>query len=79
MNKAILLNLLEAFQPVKIPDDLFSGVQLKLSPGTAEYLYAGAYLYVESVLNEGIAFYTAAWYFYLTYFILISNLRCNYI
>ncbi|PON88034.1 Fanconi anaemia protein FANCD [Trema orientale] len=56
MNKAILLPLLEAFQPVKIPDDFFLDMQLKLSPGTAEYCYFGAYSFVESVLDEACSF-----------------------
>ena len=60
MNKAILLSLLEAFQPVKIPDHFFSSMQLKLSPGTAEYLYFGAYSFIETVLDEGVLFNSVA-------------------
>lgn len=60
MNKRNLLYLVEAFQPVNIPDQFSSGMQLKLSPGTAEYWYFGAYSFVESVLEEGILFYCAA-------------------
>ncbi|KAM6572236.1 hypothetical protein CsatA_016316 [Cannabis sativa] len=52
MNKEILLYLLEAFQLGKIPEHFFSSMQLTLLPGTAEYLYVGAYLFVESVLDE---------------------------
>lgn len=54
MDKAILSYLLEAFQPINIPDDIFSGMQLNLSPGTIEYLYFGAYLFVEGVLDAGM-------------------------
>ncbi|XP_062107055.1 uncharacterized protein LOC133818291 [Humulus lupulus] len=56
MNKEILLYLLEAFQPGKIPDNFFSSMQLTLLPGTAEYLYVGVYLFVESVLDEACSF-----------------------
>lgn len=54
MKNATLLSLLEAFQPAKLPDDFLSGVEFKLSPGTAEFLYIGVYAFIESVLNEGI-------------------------
>lgn len=53
MDKTVLSYLLEAFQPVNTPDDIFSGMQLNLSPGTIEYLYFGAYLFVEGVLDTG--------------------------
>uniref|UniRef100_A0A803QII1 Fanconi anemia group D2 protein n=1 Tax=Cannabis sativa TaxID=3483 RepID=A0A803QII1_CANSA len=56
MNKEILLYLLEAFQLGKIPEHFFSSMQLTLLPGTAEYLYVGAYLFVESVLDEACCF-----------------------
>ncbi|XP_048327057.2 uncharacterized protein LOC107405260 isoform X1 [Ziziphus jujuba] len=56
MDKAILSYLLEAFQPINIPDDIFSGMQLNLSPGTIEYLYFGAYLFVEGVLDAACSF-----------------------
>lgn len=54
MDKSVLSCLLEAFQPVNISDDIFSGMQLNTSPGTIEYLYFGAYLFVEGVLDAGM-------------------------
>ncbi|KAF3445135.1 hypothetical protein FNV43_RR14828 [Rhamnella rubrinervis] len=56
MDKTVLSYLLEAFQPVNIPDDIFSGMQLNLSPGTIEYQYFGAYLFVEGVLDTACSF-----------------------
>lgn len=52
--KPVLSDLLEAFQPNKIPDSVLSDIQPNILPGTVEYLYLGAYSYLESVLNTGI-------------------------
>ncbi|XP_057476207.1 uncharacterized protein LOC130764144 isoform X1 [Actinidia eriantha] len=52
--KLILSDLLEAFQPNKIPDCFFSGMQEIHSPGNIEYLYCGAYSFLEEVLEEAI-------------------------
>ena len=52
--KSVLSDLLEAFQPNKIPDSVLSDIQPNILPGTVEYLYLGAYSYIESVLNTGI-------------------------
>lgn len=54
MDKSILSYLLEAFQPINIPGNIFSAMQLNLSPGTVEYLYFGAYLFFEGVLDTGM-------------------------
>ena len=51
--KSVLSDLLEAFQPNKIPDSVLSDIP-NILPGTVEYLYLGAYSYIESVLNTGI-------------------------
>ncbi|KAL5581637.1 hypothetical protein UlMin_014079 [Ulmus minor] len=56
MDKAILSCFLDAFQPVKIPDNFLSGMQLNLPPGTLEHLYIGVYSFVEGVLNEACSF-----------------------
>ncbi|KAG2717749.1 hypothetical protein I3760_03G190400 [Carya illinoinensis] len=47
----ILSDLLEAFQPIESPDAVLSDIRSNLSQGTLEYLYLGAYSYIESVLN----------------------------
>lgn len=52
--KAVLSDLLEAFQPIKILDSVLSDIQPNILPGTVEYLYLGAYSYIEGVLNIGI-------------------------
>ena len=54
LDKQILSDLLEAFQPLKISDSIFSGLQPVPLPGTIEYLYCGAYSFVEDVLDLGI-------------------------
>lgn len=55
MNLSVLSNLLEAFQPVKISDSIFSNAQEIPSPGNLEYLYCGSYSFLEEVLDIGIA------------------------
>ncbi|XP_050384590.1 uncharacterized protein LOC126801166 [Argentina anserina] len=55
-DKPALVCLLEAFQPNKIPDGFFVGIQPNLSPGTAEYLYFGAYSFFEDVLDIACSF-----------------------
>lgn len=50
----ILSDLLEAFQPIKSPDAVLSDIHSNISKGTLEYMYLGAYSYIESVLNIGI-------------------------
>lgn len=52
--KSCLSDLLEAFQPSKIPDCIFSGMQSIPSPGNVDYLYCGAYSFLEGVLEEAI-------------------------
>ncbi|KAK4576846.1 hypothetical protein RGQ29_027402 [Quercus rubra] len=54
--KSVLSDLLEAFQPNKIPDSVLSDIQPNILPGTVEYLYLGAYSYIESVLNTVCSF-----------------------
>ncbi|GMY31923.1 Fanconi anemia group D2 protein homolog isoform X1 [Fagus crenata] len=54
--KPVLSDLLEAFQPNKIPDSVLSDIQPNIFPGTVEYLYLGAYSYIESVLNTVCSF-----------------------
>lgn len=54
MNLSVLSNLLEAFQPVKISDSIFSNAQEIPSPGNLEYLYCGSYSFLEEVLDIAI-------------------------
>ncbi|KAM3696898.1 hypothetical protein ACB094_06G074000 [Castanea mollissima] len=54
--KPVLSDLLEAFQPNKIPGSVLSDIQPNILPGTVEYLYLGAYSYLESVLNTVCSF-----------------------
>lgn len=54
--KPVLSDLLEAFQPNKMPDSVLSDIQPNILPGTVEYLYLGAYSYIESVLNTVCSF-----------------------
>ncbi|KAJ9686029.1 hypothetical protein PVL29_015082 [Vitis rotundifolia] len=56
LDKPILTGLLEAFQPIKIQDSIFSGLQPIPLPGTIEYLYCGAYSFVEDVLDLACSF-----------------------
>lgn len=57
MNKSVLSDLLEAFQPSKISESVFDGIQPSPSPGTIEYLYLGASSFIEDVLDIGIISY----------------------
>lgn len=54
MNKPVLSDLLQSFQPVKIPDAIISGLQPVPLSGTIEYLYLGVFSFLEDVLNIGI-------------------------
>ncbi|RVW85871.1 hypothetical protein CK203_035286 [Vitis vinifera] len=56
LDKPILTGLLEAFQPIKMQDSIFSGLQPIPLPGTIEYLYCGAYSFVEDVLDLAYSF-----------------------
>ncbi|XP_047954928.1 Fanconi anemia group D2 protein isoform X3 [Salvia hispanica] len=51
-----LLDLLKAFQPTEISECLFQGMQLIPSPGSMDYLYSGAYFFLESVFDVAINF-----------------------
>ncbi|KAG6393159.1 hypothetical protein SASPL_147394 [Salvia splendens] len=51
-----LLDLLKAFQPTEISEGLFQGMQLIPSPGSMDYLYSGAYFFLESVFDVAINF-----------------------
>ncbi|XP_019161655.1 PREDICTED: Fanconi anemia group D2 protein homolog isoform X2 [Ipomoea nil] len=48
---AVLTDLLEAFQPTKIPDSFFLGMRHIPSPGNIDYLYSGAYYYLEELFS----------------------------
>ncbi|XP_021624026.1 Fanconi anemia group D2 protein homolog isoform X3 [Manihot esculenta] len=50
--KTILSDLLEAFQPSKISEIVFSDIQPRPLPGTMEYLYLGAASFLEDVLSK---------------------------
>nr|GMC97482.1 Fanconi anemia group D2 protein homolog isoform X2 [Ipomoea batatas]GMC97489.1 Fanconi anemia group D2 protein homolog isoform X2 [Ipomoea batatas] len=51
METAVLTDLLEAFQPTKIPDSFFLGMHHIPSPGNIDYLYSGAYYYLEELFS----------------------------
>lgn len=51
-DKLILSDILQAFQPIKIPDCLFSGIQV-IPSGSTDYLYCGAYIFLEGLLDIG--------------------------
>ncbi|GMG98870.1 hypothetical protein Nepgr_000710 [Nepenthes gracilis] len=50
-NKSFVLDLLKDFQPVNRPDSILSDVQLILLSGTLDYLYCGAYSFLEDLLE----------------------------
>lgn len=54
MHKSVLSDLLEAFQPREVSENVFSGIQHSPSPGTIEYLYLGASSFIEDALDMGI-------------------------
>ncbi|GFP99763.1 fanconi anemia group d2 protein homolog [Phtheirospermum japonicum] len=54
--KTILSDLLQAFQPMEIPDCFFQGLQLIPSPGNMDYLYCGAYIFLGSVFDVAMDF-----------------------
>ncbi|KAF6167507.1 hypothetical protein GIB67_031708 [Kingdonia uniflora] len=50
--QTVLSDLLEAFQPMRIPDNLFSGIELPIPlPGNIDYLYCGAFSFLASVFD----------------------------
>nr|GMC99589.1 Fanconi anemia group D2 protein homolog isoform X1 [Ipomoea batatas] len=51
METAVLTDLLEAFQPTKIPDSFFLGMHHIPSPGNIDYLYSGSYYYLEELFS----------------------------
>ncbi|KAK4833935.1 hypothetical protein QYF36_013666 [Acer negundo] len=51
MHKTFLLDLLQSFQPIKIPDSIISSIQPIPLPGTREYFYLGAFIFLEGVLS----------------------------
>lgn len=53
---AILSDLLQAFQPTERSDNFFQGMKLIPSPGSMDYLYSGAYLFLGSVFDVAINF-----------------------
>ncbi|KAJ4980681.1 hypothetical protein NE237_031518 [Protea cynaroides] len=55
-DKAVLSDLLGAFQPVKVPNSLLSSIQPIPSPGNIDYQYCGAYSFFEDVLDSDLSF-----------------------
>lgn len=51
-----LSDLLKAFQPSEIPDYFFQGMQLIPSPGSTDYLYSGAFIFLGNVFDVGMCF-----------------------
>ncbi|CAK7340364.1 unnamed protein product [Dovyalis caffra] len=56
MHKSVLSDFLEAFQPSKISESVFSGLQHTPSHGTIEYLYLGASSFLEDALDMACSF-----------------------
>ncbi|KAF9592010.1 hypothetical protein IFM89_011593 [Coptis chinensis] len=56
MNTPVLLDLLNAFQPIRIPDSLFSGIQPIPSPGNIDYMYCGIFSFLEGVLDSACSY-----------------------
>ncbi|CAN1160306.1 Fanconi anemia group D2 protein [Linum perenne] len=56
VDKSTLSDLLQAFHPCNVPLDVISGIQPIPSPGTIEYLYLGAFLFVEDVMDIACSF-----------------------
>ncbi|PIA39633.1 hypothetical protein AQUCO_02600232v1 [Aquilegia coerulea] len=51
MNTPVLSDLLKAFQPMRVPDSAFTGIQPIPSPGNMDYLYCGVFLFMEGVMD----------------------------
>lgn len=49
----VLRDLLESLQPTQRPDDFIFGIHPSPAPGNIDYLYCGAYSFLEGVLNTG--------------------------
>lgn len=52
-DRCLLSDLLRAFQPDVVPDGALSGMEPCPLPDSIEYLYYGAYSFLESFLNIG--------------------------
>lgn len=62
-DNTVLSDLLKAFQPTEIPDYFFQGMQLIPSPGSVDYLYSGAYIFLGSVFDVGMYFSFYSFFF----------------
>ncbi|TXG57764.1 hypothetical protein EZV62_015593 [Acer yangbiense] len=51
MHKTFLSDLLQSFQSIKIPDSIISSIQPIPLPGTREYFYLGAFIFLEGVFS----------------------------
>lgn len=67
MEKLVLSDLLESFQPIKVPDGIFSGMQLIPSSGSIDYLYLGAYSFLEEALDVGMLLCSFLFYAFVSY------------
>ncbi|OVA07427.1 hypothetical protein BVC80_8713g9 [Macleaya cordata] len=56
MDIPLLSDLLEAFQSITIPESLFSCIEPIPSPGNIDYMYCGAYSFLEGVLDIACSF-----------------------
>lgn len=54
VNLPILRDMLETLQPTEIVGSIFSEIQPSLLPGNLEYLYGGAYIFLEAIIDEGM-------------------------
>lgn len=58
--KSILSDLLLAFQPKEIPNCFLNGMHPIPSPGNIDYLYSGAYAFLQGVFDVGMLVYTSS-------------------
>uniref|UniRef100_A0A7N0RJX2 Fanconi anemia group D2 protein n=1 Tax=Kalanchoe fedtschenkoi TaxID=63787 RepID=A0A7N0RJX2_KALFE len=54
-DNSALLHLLESFQPIRIEDNIFMGIDTA-PPGSINYLYCGTFSYLESALDIAYSF-----------------------
>ncbi|KAL3814707.1 hypothetical protein ACJIZ3_015975 [Penstemon smallii] len=74
--KTILSDLLQVFLPMEISDSFFQGMNLFPSPGSIDYLYSGAYIFLGGVFDIAISFsFTLASEVLLTLQLMVTSIR----
>lgn len=67
MDKSLLSDLLQSFQPDKISNDIFAGMLLIPSSGSIDYLYLGVYSFLEEALDVGMLVCSFSFVIFLFY------------